>query len=414
MPEDIFESRLKRILALMPGLSWIAFGRGFYLLAQVAFVALLARILGAEALGSYALVLAVVSPIRMFADMGLRSLLATENELQTKMPGYLALRYASLVFFVVAALLFSVLYFGESGVFLSIALPLIGVKLAESLSDFAYGAQQYYDRLNRQGMSLFMNGVLGYGGCALTLYLTGSLTLGLYVLLLFATLIALFYDWPDCRIRFLQVEWKGVGRKLWWVMPWGVAALLTSLCSSLPRFLIDMYVDRKTVGIFMALVLIVQVLEQINMTIIQALTGRFGAWYHIDRESFIRRLTLTLFAVMVLVFVLAVLGLLLGDFVVGLVYGPEFVGFSVVLAILLAGKMLDMGKGFAQIGQFVERKSTAQMIISVVTLLTGVVTGFLWVPEYGIHGAAGMSVAMSVVFFALTVMAVWRQFSDQT
>ena len=93
-------------LPLPANVGWVLFGNGAFLVSRLVVMAAIARLLGAEALGYFALGLAIAAPVFGLTNLGLRTTLATDVRSQFTFGEYWGVRLStSVVGWVVVALL---------------------------------------------------------------------------------------------------------------------------------------------------------------------------------------------------------------------------------------------------------------------------------------------------------------------
>ena len=92
------------------------------------------------------------------------------------------------------------------------------------------------------------------------------------------------------------------------------------------------------------------------------------------------------------------------------IFGEEFRSGQTSLYMILFGQCLNAACGF--VGSFLNMTGHHKMYrnIIVVSVLVNVVLNYLWIPRYGVSGAAAASVVATLIWNVAGVIHVWRHF----
>jgi len=358
-------------------------------------LSVLARISSPDAVGRFALGLAIATPIIMLTNMQLRQIQATDARHAYAFRTYFGLRlvtssigYMLIVLIVVAASYDRVT---------AVVILLLGLaRLVESLSDICYGLFQQREQMDRVGRSLIVRGLLALLALALVIRVTESLSSGVLALVLVWLLMFLLYDMRHsiALLRYRpefqrQGASQGDIRQLVaMALPLGLVMLLVTLNTTIPRYFIEYELGAGPLGIFAAIAYLMVAGNMLVGAMGQALAPRLAAHYAAANMQAFRRLALRLIGGGAM---LGVAGLLLallgGEWALTLLYGPEYARSDVLLGVMLASGCWYI----ASCGGFVataSRRIAAQpLVLSVVVLVS---LGLCWwlVPHAGLYGAA--------------------------
>ena len=238
--------------SLKINIAWALLGNSGFSLLQWLQLSLIAKFFGLEALGVYALAVAIVGPIFSFTNLHLRSVQATDVAGDFSFPDYFSTRlcFSSLAG---AAVFLIVTLFQEQAFW-----PILSVALAkyiESFSDVIYGRLQRAERMKTIGVSMIFRASL-----SLSLFVALGLIWQDFEIALIAlpagNLLALWIvDRPSIlgqeSYRFrLNDRIISLIKTAW---PLGIVIAANTLVTNVPRYIVDYYFDSKTLGVFAAL-----------------------------------------------------------------------------------------------------------------------------------------------------------------
>lgn len=185
-------------------------------------------------------------------------------------------------------------------------------------------------------------------------------------------------------------------------LPLALTSALMMLNQNADIIMIGWYASSSDVGIYRVAVqgglLVVFGLQSMNMVI----GPYFARFYATHEKARLQKLATTSARVILAMTLPAVvLFLFWGEQVITLVFGDEFVGAALPLAIISIGQL--MNAGFGSVGLILgmtghERETTKGVAVAT---LTNVVLNMLLIPKYGINGAA---FATAVTLFAWNVL----------
>lgn len=237
---------------LFSKLSWTLIGNLFFAFSQFAILSIIAKFIGPEAVGYFSLLLALASPIFIFFNFKLRSVLLTESSIQ-EYNTFVMLRKISLVIaggfsIIITSVLYSNLNYILGMLFLILA------KIFEMDSDLKYGLFQYKGMHSLVGKSMVIRGSLNIVGIILVILLELNnqyLFMG-YLLSNFLT----WYFFDSSKQKKLLnrrqniYDIKKLKKLLYLVIPLGVSTVIGSLSTSLPRVIIEKHIGLYEMGIF--------------------------------------------------------------------------------------------------------------------------------------------------------------------
>lgn len=387
--------------SLRADFSWMLAGNAFYASAQFATLVLLAKLLRPEMVGQYALGLAVVYPVMMFANLQLRAVITSDIRKQTPFGFYLGLRLLTtslglLIVFIITQLL---AYNRE----LTTVVLMMGIAYGiETISDVYYARLQLHDRMAEISKSMIARASISILALSLATYITRSLLWGISSIALARMTILFSYDirrrthgldgqakrpfgGEELRPRFsLRMQ-----RKLAWLsLPLGIVVLLNCLNASIPNFFIKHALGDRDVGVFAALGFMVSVGNMTVVSLGQSAFTRLAASYSSgDLAAFASLITKLLVFGAAIGAAGIVISKVAGREILTILFHPEYASQADLLPwIMAAGSVLFMAQflGFAMTAANFYHSQVALNIVANLSLFAGC---YWLVARQGLFGA---------------------------
>lgn len=403
-------------MPLRAGFSWTFAGHAIYAAGQWAILSLIARLGGADMLGQYALAVAVTTPVLMFSHLNLRTVLATDIARRHPFGDYLAVRLAvsALALAAVAVMAFASGYLRP----LAAVIVITGfAQSAESVSDLYYGALLRRDRTDQLGRSMIARGIVSAAALGIALWITRNLVWAVAALAAARLAVLLVYDRPRGSAGELL---RRTGARPQWVilrtaLPLGVVLMLISLNTNLPRYAIEHYLETADLGAFAAVASFIAVGATAVHALGQAATPRLARYFsERDLPRFLR-LTLSLTGIALALGVAGVLvAAVLGRFVLGLVYGPEYAAYSGLLVAVMGASILGYVAIMLGYASSSAREFAVQMPLFVAVAAACGIVSWILVPGFGLYGAAMALAVSSCVQAAGQVFIIYRRARRRT
>jgi O-antigen/teichoic acid export membrane protein len=376
-----------RPASLQINFAWTSAGNAVYAASQWGMVSLLAHAGGATLVGQYALGLAVTAPLLMFAQLNLRSVLATDPHAETNFTDYRDLRFLAIA----AALLLTApaAWLGQAP--WTAVLATAAMQGAEWISDIYLGLQQRRENMRRIAISLALRGVASLAILGAVIATTANLAAALAAVTVARIGIFLFYD----RNVITQVAPAAPRRTtrlnslIKTAAPLGIVLLLASVASNMPRYWIAQLLNEHSVGLFAAIASLGTAANLIVNALGQAATPKLARLHAAgDRLAFLH-LTLKLSALGLALCAAGIAGsLLLGPQLLRLAYGPEFQQQTKLFAAIMAACGLGYVASLLGYALTAARVFAAQVPLQIVTMLTTAAGCALLIPSWGLTGAA--------------------------
>lgn len=398
-------------LSLRVNFSWTFVGNVVYAGCQWGMLMVLAKLGSPEMVGQFALGLAVTAPIMMLTNLQLRAVQATDARKEYQFGDYLGLRLISTVL----ALLIIIGIVLITGYRLETALVVLVVGLAkafESVSDVFYGLLQQHERMDRIAQSMMIKGFLSLTTLGIIVYLTGSVLWGALGLALAWALILIGYDVRSgaLMLRFgssqhvlptaLYPRWEihTLARLSRLALPLGIAMMLISLNTNIPRYFIERRLGEYELGIFAALAYLMVAGNTVIAALGQSASPRLAKHYAADNFSAFYTLLFKLICLGMLLGAIGTLvALVAGREILTLLYRPEYAKFwNIFLWLVIAS-------GIGYVSSFLGYGITATRMFhyfivpyAIVTMINLGLSIFL-IPAYGLQGAAWTIIITNLV-----------------
>jgi len=352
--------------------------------------------------GRYALASAIATPVLVFANLQLRSLLIADTAGDHPFSEYLGVRLVLLPLGMLVLAVLAFLGYDDAQV---AAILLFGLaRMVEGISDLFHGLAQQRERLDLVAGSLVIKGMSGLLLFATLFALTRNLTWSLLGLSLGWSVALAVFDIPRCRRllapgesmipRWRPIAWR---RVVWTALPLGLAMLLIQMRLTIPRTLLEKAHGETQLGIFAAISYLVLVGNTVVMALSQSGIARLArAWA--DRDA-------ALFAATVrkLVAVGAALGsagvlvaLAAGRPLLTLVYDRQYAQHQdLFLVVMCAGGILYVGSLLGAPATAM-RAFRVQLWIHAANAGLLVVAGMSLIPRFGMMGAAWTTLVGSI------------------
>jgi O-antigen/teichoic acid export membrane protein len=292
-------------------------------------------------------------------------------------------------------------------------------KAFESLSDVFYGLFQQHEWMARIAKSMMIKGPLSLLALGSGVALTHQLLWGAVGLAVSWGVILVCYDIPGGALVLKSMrkpggaiasnvvakdalrprwKWNTLARLVWLALPLGIATLLISLTSNLPRYAMQHYWGERELGFFAAMASLMMAGNLVVSALGQSAVPRLAKHYADGDDAAFRGLLLRLVGAGALLGMLGVvLALVAGRQILTLLYRPEYANYPIALVWLMVAAAIYNVASLLGYGMTAARYFRPQMPLFAV--VAGVVAlGCLWlVPRYGVQGAA-----LALVMSALT------------
>lgn len=376
---------------------WALLGNLIYAGSQWAILVVLTKFLDADAVGKFALGLAVAAPVFGFANLQLRALQATDIRELYLTKNYVGLRILSsavaLIF--IAALIYTQGYGRDTS---KIIFLVAIAKAIESISDIFYGILQKHEELKIIAWSLIQRGLLGLLFVGVAAATTGMVAAASLALAMAWLVILVSYDYrkvlsitnqnaPNTQIiaTFKLSEAVRLARM---AFPMGVLIGLNSLNPNIPRYFIASTHGEAAVGYYSAVAYVMVASALIVTAIGQAITPRMAKYYVEDRIAYKGLLARSLSGAALIGVLGVIVAFLYGREILRILYTEEYSQHYLVFVWTMVGAALFGCTSILGVAITAARSFNSQALMAVVMVILTYIACSILVPKLGLNGAA--------------------------
>ncbi len=411
-----FPSILRIDSQLRADFSWMLSGNVVYSACQWGIILLLAKLGSTEQVGMYALGMAVCAPIILFANLQLRTLLASDVRDEFRFGHYLTFRLVSLLL-AFLVLLIAAFWSAPDPMRRGVIILVGFAQILEYLSDLYYGLMQKCDRMDRLSRSLMVKGPLALAALCVTMYVTRNVLLA--VAALAVGRLCVMFSW-DVRLGYARKVWHGLSARPEWnsavmarlfrlAFPLGIISMLAALTANIPRYFIEGRLGTSALGIYSAIAALLTAgtlfISAFGQSIMVPAARACAAG---DRRRY-RGFVLQTMAIGAVPGVGAVLAAaFFGPFLLTKLFRPEYRDHvDLFVWLMIAGTALFAATGLGPI-MTAARVLVPQIPLLVANCSTVALASAFWVPRYGLPGAAAAVLAASLVQLVGSLWIIWK------
>lgn len=333
---DAIGQRLRRAFG------WSATGNYFYAATQFGALLVITTTGQPADAATFLLALAVTSPVFLTLSMNLRAALASESDGGFSVRAYVGARALTTVLAVAVAACIAV--FADIGAATTSAIILMTVAQAVAqVSNLAQGAYLYAEKHKFVALSLFGQGILGYGSFSVVYLRTDSIDSAILALavgwlasavLVDSYLVSLVAD-AVRRLRGSDSPWKLIRKSF----PLGLERGATVFASYLPLIALDASAASvATVAAFGVVTQTIRILQVLARSTSFALIPTLSKLYADRRFDLFTRLVRWLLLIVVGIGVVGFgMAVVFGDWLVGAVFGSRYIIDGLIEVVAVSG-----------------------------------------------------------------------------
>ncbi|WP_109471075.1 lipopolysaccharide biosynthesis protein [Ornithinimicrobium cavernae] len=394
---------------------WNFSGVLVYNFSQLLILAAIARLLSAEAVGHYALALAITAPVYLTIGLNLRLIRTTDARDRWSWTTYTHLRLILNIASFLVAMTIGTLFRLDDEQFLTLALVAVS-KGFEASSQLIYGQYQFAERMDLVARSLILRGVLGVGLLVGVLSTTQSLPLAVAGQTVAWVTVYAAHDRPlahsrtDLPHRDDRVDARQVLALARYSAPLGLDAGVGSFAITIPRYVVQLVLGPTALGIFATLAYLAQLVSLTTGALGDAVLARLARLHATeDKRSFWGTMIIVVaFGWIVTALALAA-AVMFGAQWVTLALGAEFVNQQVLIILLIGAGFTTCQRSLARAFYASQRYALVAFVNSIV-LLASILIALTAIPRWGLTGAA---LTQGSAFVIGTLITMWLLFFHQ-
>jgi O-antigen/teichoic acid export membrane protein len=405
--------------SLSVNITWTLVGNAVYSGGQWATLVLLAKLTRPELVGQYALGLAIVLPVLMLTSLQLRWVVTTDLQEQIHFGDYLGFRLLSTGLALV--IIFAIALVSGYRWQLRAVILMVGLAQAiEAISDIYYARLQLKERLDRVSKSMITRTALSTLGLSVGVYFGHSLLWGIAGVMLARAIVLSGYDIRR-RTHDLDAQFEGFSRDdalkprwddlrvqrqlLWFTFPIGIATVLASLNSAIPRYFIEHALGERALGIFSAIAFMFAAGSTTVVSLGQSVFTRLARSYTDEDLAEFRSL---LGKLLIIGAALGMCGTITakvaGREILTILFRPEYAQHARLLTWLMAAGCVGYMAQCLGIGMCAARYYYSQIVLFAVTNLTVAIASYVLIPRQGLLGAIFAMLISMIVQLAGSVI----------
>lgn len=373
--------------------SWTFAGTGILAAANWCMLTAVAKLSTTVAVGQFALALSIVTPLFMFANMGLRTSQATDARSEFMFADYFTLRCLGIAAAsVITGLIVAAWRLDRSTT--AVILMMTVVRAVESFGEIIAGLLQKAERLDLVARAQMMRAGASIIVFPLVLIYFNRLTAAVGALAVVWSVITLAYD--------VRLARRLIGPKPFWrlnlpmlrrlagvSLPLAVITGLSSLNVNIPQYLIQHYMGPTYVGAFVSVAYLLLTVRLIVNALGQSASARLARMFASGEFAPFLRLVRKL-AVMgaALGLVLFPVTIFLGRLLLTLLYRPEYAKYTMLLSAMTLVAGVYSVSLFLGYGVEATRYFWIQVPVTGAGTAVAFIASLLLVPGYGLYGAA--------------------------
>ncbi len=316
-------------------LRWTLLGEVAFAGGQFGLLIAMARLGSDEALGRYALGLAIATPLFVLTSLHLRPAYVVAKAGAMDFGHVLGLRLIGAPLAVVLAAVWSAIA-GLDSTTAAVVLWVALTRMSEMIADACHAAAARDESLDRVGISRALRGLLLLGGVAGSMLLGANEATALAVGAGLGLLLTVVYDLETAR-RHASVrprfDTDALLAMVRLTAPVGLAGGLLGLTTNTPAYVLEHTDGVEPLGDYAAIVSILFISGVLNAAVGGAAVPRLARLFESDRAAFVRLLVRV--GGVVAAAGAALLGgcILLGEVYLSIAYGPRFISLAPALAL---------------------------------------------------------------------------------
>lgn len=392
-------------------------GNVTYLFAQWMLTVLTTRILGYEAVGILTLAMSLGNVFVFVQFYGVRSFQSSDISRQYSSGDYFNARITTVLFGILACIVFVFICRYEYTVISSIVLFTL-FRTFESISDVFFGEYQREGRLELVGYTMFLRGMLAIGFFYIGLIVFQSLNAALFIIVIESIGMTLLVDgivykkivpWKSGTLEGL----KGILKECF---PLLLATLLPTVITAFPRIALEQYYGTELLGFYGNVSTPAVIIITVVPTILASFMPVYGNLVVYGDNKTIRKLWKKTIIGTIVIMILCIIGVaFLGEPILSWIYTDAIAPYVHYLYYVLLATTLY---AFTMCGAAVLtalRKNTQVCVCALISTIICLMISFPLIKAYSIAGAISVlivSYMVQVIIQAVIVLQYTRE-SDE-
>lgn len=402
------------MLSLLNRAKWLLGGNIIFAFSQWLMLIFFSRMSDPTQLGYYSYALAVTAPIFLLSNLQLRPLLVAD--LNTSKSFSFSQYFSLRIITIVLAIVVSLFFISGNTTFSIVVLTLVVlIKASEAFSDIIYA---YYNASKKTAFiskSLTIKSLLVIISSFLVLYFTNNIIYSLIATLCGYILVLIFLDFRKNldyikNIKILDRDFKAI---VFSGLPLGIAVMLVSLQTNIPRYFLEYYSSIEFVGIYTIFYYFLVIGGIIINSVCQYLSPYFSEYYQTLNTNKLKAIIIQAFFISL---ILGLIGLLISlplhKFIIQTIYGDSYVEYSYLLPYIMLAAVfsyLSVVSGYLLTSL---KMLKIQMPVFILLAFLTLLYSYVLIPSYGLLGAAYTTILSAATQFLVTSIIVLKRIRE--
>lgn len=390
----------------LSNVSWTFSSNIIYAFTQFLTLSIIAKLGGPYEVGIFTLALSIVSPIFLFLNLRLKTVIITDAEKEYYSWDYIHLR--SITGTIAISLIVCIVLIANYNVYTSLIILILSIaKFFEMKTDLLYGFLQKKSLFNITSKSVIGRGILNVLMMITLYYYSGNILLGIIGLAISNIIMYLFYDKRNIE-KFTTIYREKTSleidklRSLFLLaLPLGLSTVIGSLNTNVPRYIIENKLGLYELGIFAGISYLLVIGNTLLNAVSQVYMPKLSKYVKnnmYDQFIFlIKKMVLigiVLSAATFLIFYFA------GEQILIIMYSKEYAEYNNILMILVLGMSLLYSSIFLGTALTALKEFKIQPYIHLSSLLSVILASFLLIEDFQL---VGMAWAVVIGYFVTSI-----------
>lgn len=387
-------------------------------LSQWTILLVIANILGAEGVGTYAVCVSLLLPIFAFCGMELRSVIVTDAKQEFPNVDYFGLRCIGMTVGLLAAILIA-FFFNQARLPYALIMVVALTHVVDGITDILHGRVQQLEQMRliaisvivKGGLSLLLMLVFFVNSHNLTMGCTGLLIARVCVLLFWDTRVLMSHAPRDNKIahEFSPSNAVAIAKQS---LPFTFLEIIRTCRLTTPRLLIWFYMGAADLGVFAIVLTMMGPFEILFRSIYQSAFPRISKLFHISEHKQVRSILKSLLTGnVVATSLLAILCLWCGSTISDVAFNVNHKHLGVLLACMALTTGLRASLRSCVIVCRSLRQTSVLIVIHSLELILTIAACWFGVCNYGLAGAITGMLAASFVASLVAGFCLSRKLS---
>ena len=391
---------------------WLLIGQIGSRLLRAAIVIYAARLLGAESWGAFSYALGIATFLTTFSDIGINALITKEASRQPELKN----QYLATAFFTKTGILAILI----SGVFLffpyltkipeaaAIMPILVFVFAFDSLRDLGSALSRALEKMQIEAlMNIFTNLAIVILGFILLFNYQTAYALALAYALgsgvgLIAIIIALREHFKNIFINFQKSLVKEIIVTAW---PFGLMSLMGVIMLNTDIIMLGWMRSATEIGYYSVAQKIIQLFYVLPALFASSIFPALSRYVKTEPDKAKKLLEKTIALAILIALPITLLGLILGRPIIQLLFGPEYLPSVMSFQILILTLLIVYPSTLVGNAVFAYDKQKNFIFFVGVAFVGNIFFNFLFIPSFGIEGAATATVLTQLITNGL----IWKK-----